>query len=189
MSEYLHIKDIHKDFSGLKVLTGVDFTVREKERHAVIGPNGAGKTTLFNIISGKFKASSGAILFKGQRRLRQARPCPQPLRAVAIVPDHQCLPGALRLRQHPLRRALPLRDAVQLLPQARSQPRNQRAHAGHRRRGRAERRPAHARQRPVLRPAAGPRDRHHPLHGARADPAGRAHSGDDARGDGLRPSG
>lgn len=64
MSEYLHIKDIHKDFSGLKVLTGVDFIVREKERHAVIGPNGAGKTTLFNIISGKFKASSGAILFK-----------------------------------------------------------------------------------------------------------------------------
>ena len=66
MSEYLHVKDIHKDFSGLKVLTGVDFTVREKERHAVIGPNGAGKTTLFNIISGNFKASSGAILFKGR---------------------------------------------------------------------------------------------------------------------------
>jgi branched-chain amino acid transport system ATP-binding protein len=66
MSEYLHVRDIHKDFSGLKVLTGVDFTVRQKERHAVIGPNGAGKTTLFNIISGKFEASSGAILFKGQ---------------------------------------------------------------------------------------------------------------------------
>ncbi len=66
MSEYLHIKEIHKDFSGLKVLTGVDFAVKQKERHAVIGPNGAGKTTLFNIISGKFKASSGAILFKGR---------------------------------------------------------------------------------------------------------------------------
>ena len=38
----------------------------EKARHAVIGPNGAGKTTLFNIISGKFKPSSGVILFKGQ---------------------------------------------------------------------------------------------------------------------------
>ena len=66
MTDYLHIKDIHKDFSGLKVLTGVDFQVKEKERHAVIGPNGAGKTTLFNIISGKFKPSSGAILFKGR---------------------------------------------------------------------------------------------------------------------------
>jgi branched-chain amino acid transport system ATP-binding protein len=66
MSDYLHIQNIHKDFSGLKVLTGVDFKVLEKERHAVIGPNGAGKTTLFNIISGKFKPSSGAILFKGK---------------------------------------------------------------------------------------------------------------------------
>ncbi|KAF0153908.1 MAG: branched-chain amino acid transport system ATP-binding protein [Syntrophaceae bacterium] len=66
MSDYLHIQDIHKDFSGLKVLTGVEFKVKQNERHAVIGPNGAGKTTLFNIISGKFKPSSGAILFKGE---------------------------------------------------------------------------------------------------------------------------
>lgn len=66
MSDYLHIQNIHKDFSGLKVLIGVDFKVRKKERHAVIGPNGAGKTTLFNIISGMFKPSSGTILFKGE---------------------------------------------------------------------------------------------------------------------------
>jgi branched-chain amino acid transport system ATP-binding protein len=66
MNDYLQIKDLHKDFSGLKVLTGIDLTVRKKERHAVIGPNGAGKTTLFNIISGKFKPSSGSILFKGE---------------------------------------------------------------------------------------------------------------------------
>ncbi len=66
MNDYLQVQDIHKDFSGLQVLTGVTFTVRQQERHAVIGPNGAGKTTLFNIISGKFKPSSGAILFKGQ---------------------------------------------------------------------------------------------------------------------------
>jgi branched-chain amino acid transport system ATP-binding protein len=47
--------------------------VGEKTRHAVIGPNGAGKTTLFNIISGKFKPSSGAILFKGEDI--SGRPC------------------------------------------------------------------------------------------------------------------
>lgn len=66
MSDYLHIRDIHKDFSGLHVLEGVDFKVQEGERHAVIGPNGAGKTTLFNIVSGKFKPTSGAILLMGE---------------------------------------------------------------------------------------------------------------------------
>ena len=66
MSDYLHVNNIHKQFGFLKVLTGINFTVIEKERHAVIGPNGAGKTTLFNIISGRFKPTSGSILFKGE---------------------------------------------------------------------------------------------------------------------------
>ncbi|MCF8031923.1 MAG: ABC transporter ATP-binding protein [Desulfarculaceae bacterium] len=62
----LQIMDIRKDFSGLEVLTSVNFTVGANERFAVIGPNGAGKTTLFNVISGKFPATSGAVLFKGR---------------------------------------------------------------------------------------------------------------------------
>jgi branched-chain amino acid transport system ATP-binding protein len=66
MTAYLQLQDIYKDFSGLKVLTGVSFQVNEGERHAIIGPNGAGKTTVFNIISGRFKPSSGAILLRGQ---------------------------------------------------------------------------------------------------------------------------
>ena len=40
MSEYLHIKDIHKDFSGLKVLTGVDFTVRKRNATPSSAPTG-----------------------------------------------------------------------------------------------------------------------------------------------------
>jgi branched-chain amino acid transport system ATP-binding protein len=62
--EILQVKDIYKDFSGLEVLTGVTFAVEANQKHAIIGPNGAGKTTLFNIISGKYRPSSGSILFK-----------------------------------------------------------------------------------------------------------------------------
>jgi branched-chain amino acid transport system ATP-binding protein len=62
----LRIKDIYKDFSGLKVLTGVTVDVKPGERHAIIGPNGAGKTTLFNMISGRFRPSAGSILFKDE---------------------------------------------------------------------------------------------------------------------------
>ncbi len=71
MTGYLRIKDLFKDFSGLSVLSGVELTVKEKERHAIIGPNGAGKTTLFNVISGNFRASSGSILFKGEEISRK----------------------------------------------------------------------------------------------------------------------
>ena len=62
--EILQVKAIYKDFSGLEVLTGVTFAVERNQKHAIIGPNGAGKTTLFNIISGKYRPSSGSILFK-----------------------------------------------------------------------------------------------------------------------------
>lgn len=62
----LQVRDLKKDFSGLKVLTGVDFEVGQREKLAIIGPNGAGKTTLFNIISGKFPPSSGEVVFKGE---------------------------------------------------------------------------------------------------------------------------
>ena len=62
----LEIRNLHKDFSGLKVLSGVEFAVRDGERHAVIGPNGAGKTTLFNIVTGKYKPSSGDIVYRGR---------------------------------------------------------------------------------------------------------------------------
>jgi len=66
MEKILEVNGIYKDFSGLQVLTGVNFTVKANEKHAIIGPNGAGKTTLFNIISGKYKPSAGSILFKGK---------------------------------------------------------------------------------------------------------------------------
>jgi branched-chain amino acid transport system ATP-binding protein len=62
----LETKDLFLDFSGLKVLLGVNLQVEEGERHAVIGPNGAGKTTLFNVINGAYKPRSGKVFFKGK---------------------------------------------------------------------------------------------------------------------------
>lgn len=62
----LELVDIHKDFDGLKVLTGINLPIQEGERHAIIGPNGAGKSTLFNLITGKYLPSHGKILFKSQ---------------------------------------------------------------------------------------------------------------------------
>jgi branched-chain amino acid transport system ATP-binding protein len=62
----LELKNVHKDFKGLKVLKEVTLSIEEGECHAIIGPNGAGKSTLFNVITGKYKPSQGRIYFNGK---------------------------------------------------------------------------------------------------------------------------
>ena len=69
----LELRDIHHDFSGLQVLTGIDLEIREGERHAIIGPNGAGKSTLFNIITGRYAPRRGHVLYRG-RDITGAKP-------------------------------------------------------------------------------------------------------------------
>jgi branched-chain amino acid transport system ATP-binding protein len=62
----LETKDLSHDFDGLRVLLGINLSVREGERHAIIGPNGAGKTTLFNVITGTYVPRSGHVFFRGE---------------------------------------------------------------------------------------------------------------------------
>ena len=66
MTAILEIEEVDKDFSGLKVLIGINLTVEEGERHGIIGPNGAGKSTLFNVITGKYRVSRGRVSFRGE---------------------------------------------------------------------------------------------------------------------------
>jgi len=60
----LELRGVDKSFGALEVLSRIDLDIEEGKITSVIGPNGAGKTTLFNVISGRFPASAGAILFK-----------------------------------------------------------------------------------------------------------------------------
>lgn len=69
----LEVKHLHKRFGGLHAVNDVSFQVQPGQIKAVIGPNGAGKTTLFNMISGTFPATSGAVLFQG-RNLQGKKP-------------------------------------------------------------------------------------------------------------------
>ena len=60
-------EQLSKRFGGLRAVTDVDLAVTAQSIHSIIGPNGAGKTTLFNLITQNQEATSGTVLFRGER--------------------------------------------------------------------------------------------------------------------------
>jgi len=62
----LEVEGVVMAFGGLMALFKPDFKVKKGTIKAIIGPNGAGKTTLFNIITGFFAPTEGAVRFKGR---------------------------------------------------------------------------------------------------------------------------
>ncbi len=63
----IRLADVRKSFGATEIIRGVNLDIATGERHAIIGPNGAGKTTLFNLISGRFPITAGAIELRGRR--------------------------------------------------------------------------------------------------------------------------
>jgi branched-chain amino acid transport system permease protein len=61
----LKLDHITQDFGGLKAVNDLNVVLHEHEILSIIGPNGAGKTTLFNLISGIYPPTAGAIEFEG----------------------------------------------------------------------------------------------------------------------------
>ena len=64
----LEMKNITKEFPGVKALNNVSFRVAEGEIHCLVGENGAGKSTLMKVLSGvyPFGEYTGDILFGGE---------------------------------------------------------------------------------------------------------------------------
>ena len=63
--EAIHVRDLEKSFSGVRVLRGVDFDVAPGSIFALLGSNGAGKTTVVRILSTLLKADSGTATVAG----------------------------------------------------------------------------------------------------------------------------
>jgi branched-chain amino acid transport system ATP-binding protein len=61
----LQTRGLSMAFGGLKVFTGLDFSMARGERHAVIGPNGAGKSTFVAIVTGLLAPTAGTVLLAG----------------------------------------------------------------------------------------------------------------------------
>jgi branched-chain amino acid transport system ATP-binding protein len=62
----LEARQVRKEFGGLIAVNDVDFVIPRGTIVSLIGPNGAGKTTFFNILTGVYKPTSGAVFFDGK---------------------------------------------------------------------------------------------------------------------------
>jgi branched-chain amino acid transport system ATP-binding protein len=61
----LDVRDLAKNFGGLRAVKGVSFAVPRHAITALIGPNGAGKTTTFAMAAGFIRPDAGRVTFDG----------------------------------------------------------------------------------------------------------------------------
>lgn len=62
----IEMKNITKEFPGVKALDNVSFDVLKGEVHALVGENGAGKSTIIKILMGVHSRTSGEIFVQGK---------------------------------------------------------------------------------------------------------------------------
>jgi len=62
----LEVRNCTIRFGGLTAVSALDLKIGPEELVGLIGPNGAGKTTVFNLITGVYQPTEGAITFRGE---------------------------------------------------------------------------------------------------------------------------
>jgi branched-chain amino acid transport system ATP-binding protein len=62
----LDVKDLSKNFGGLRAVDSLNFKINKGEIISIIGPNGSGKSTVFNLITGFHKPNSGRVIVAGE---------------------------------------------------------------------------------------------------------------------------
>ena len=63
----LELKNITKEFPGVRALNDVSLNLRPGTVHALMGENGAGKSTLMKCLFGIYKKDAGVILHMGKK--------------------------------------------------------------------------------------------------------------------------
>jgi len=62
----IQVRGIHKWYSGVHALKGINLDVMQGEALGLVGDNGAGKSTLINLLSGLYQPDEGQIMVNGK---------------------------------------------------------------------------------------------------------------------------
>ena len=63
----LKVENVTMQFGGVVAVDNLNLEINEGEIVALIGPNGAGKTTAFNVVTGVYQPTNGAVWFNGEK--------------------------------------------------------------------------------------------------------------------------
>ena len=63
----LKIENVTMQFGGVVAVDNMNLEINQGEIVALIGPNGAGKTTAFNVVTGVYQPTNGAVWFQGEK--------------------------------------------------------------------------------------------------------------------------
>ena len=63
----IEVKGLKKEFDGLKVLNGIDYTINQGEKIVVIGPSGSGKSTFLRCLNLLEEPSGGEVFLDGKK--------------------------------------------------------------------------------------------------------------------------
>jgi ABC-2 type transport system ATP-binding protein len=66
MKPALEVRDLVKDYPGVRAVDGVSFSIQPGVCFGMLGPNGAGKTTTVEIMEGVTAPTSGQVLYDGE---------------------------------------------------------------------------------------------------------------------------
>lgn len=103
MDYVLEMKNITKDFSGVRALHNVNFSVKRGEIHGLVGENGAGKSTLMKILSGVYPVGTfEGEIFVDNKKVEFKSPKDSQEEGIAIIYQELALVGDMSIAENVL---------------------------------------------------------------------------------------
>ena len=107
----IEMHGIVMEFSGVRALDGVDFSLRQGQVMGLVGKNGAGKSTLMKIINGVYTQTAGTVQFFG-KNIDKSVSVREREQTVAMIYQDYSLVGEMTVAENIFLNAEPIRGAL-----------------------------------------------------------------------------